>query len=90
MTEHAGKPRSAWAVAFPWLVILGCVIYLVMPSRQPIHDGRFDLDGPAKLPVSYRGRVKPFDAMARALKTAFSNACHLENDRRRRAARQLG
>ncbi len=79
MTVHASRPRSALAIVFPWLVIFGCFVYLFMPSRQPAHDERFDVDGFAKLPVSYRGRVKPIDSVARNTLLVLSGRQTLEH-----------
>ncbi len=50
----------------PWAVVTLAAIYLVVcaEARAP-HDGDFDLEDFAALPVKYNGRVQPIDTVAR-------------------------
>ena len=60
-----GSSDSHLARFFPWAVTVLCLVYLIAAAR-PIHStGPFNVRQFAQLPVSYKGRVKPIDSVAR-------------------------
>ena len=58
------RERAAWIV--PLAIVLFSATYIVSKTREPSSaDGEPDLSAFGRLPVTYQGRVKPFDTLAR-------------------------
>jgi ABC-type transport system involved in cytochrome c biogenesis permease subunit len=58
---------------FPWIVIGGAALYLVMMMLPPRTSGQMNLDEAAELPIVEGGRVKPLDSFARNTMMIISN-----------------
>ena len=60
------KKRSAANWAVPLVVVLLCAAWLASKAREPAVDpNEIDFAAFGRLPVTYEGRVKPFDTLAR-------------------------
>ncbi len=49
----------------PWIILVGCVLFLLPDLRLPRNNGLFPRNEFGELPVLVGGRLKPFDTVAR-------------------------
>jgi len=76
MTKHERHTASR---TVPILLISICAAYLLVPLKPSGTDSDFNINALAKVPVSYKGRVKPFDTVARNSLMVISGRQKLEN-----------
>ncbi len=72
----------------PWLIVGLCALYLLWPLRPSSPTSGFDVQRFGRLPVTYMGRTKPFDTVARNSLTIISNQQTLKRGGEKIAAMQ--
>ena len=82
-TEHRPGP---WARILPRAAVVLCFVYLILAARPPRSTEPYALNSFARLPVSYQGRVKPFDTVARNTLTILSGRQTLKHQDRKPSA----
>ena len=80
MTEAPAPSSRFGTTAFAWLVVLLSLAYLLAPLRPVRPSSEFHVEKLSKLPVSYKGRVKPFDTVARNSLMVISGRQKLRTD----------
>ena len=72
----------------PWAAAVLCLVYLILAAKPPRSADPYRLSSFARLPVSYQGRVKPLDTVARNTLTILSGRQTLEHEGRKLTAAQ--
>ena len=73
MTNDHDRPANLAAHYLPWAVVTLCLLWLILLAWPVRPSGEFNLHEFATVPVSYRGRVKPVDSVARNTLMIISN-----------------
>ena len=89
-TVASERPVDAgWVGQYlPWAATLFCLVFLILAARPERDDGPYALREYGALPVSYQGRVKPFDTIARNTLLILGGRQSVEHGDRRISARE--
>ncbi len=84
----AQPAKSIWNWAVPLVIVLVCASWLASKARQPsVPPTKIDFAAFGRLPITYEGRIKPIDTLARtSLRKISDRQTYIDADGKRQEA----